>query len=148
MSITTIRVAKLNVVPVAESYAIALSFDASEDLVQGTLVKIDAAGTVSPVANDGSELPLGIVTRGSQSHVYEGKATVLTNFAAVLNVTASGAVAIGDKVIFESQDAATKEVAYKTTTTAGNIAAGIALSAGADGATVQIGILRTPYTLV
>lgn len=146
MSITTISKSKANVISIEESNAIALSFPSQETLADGMPVKLNATGELEAVANDGSDFPIGIVTRGTKTHVYEGTATVLTGFKQVLTVTALAPVTVGGFGIFNDYDAATGVINYKSAA-AGNIALGIFLGDAAAGESVQIGILKTPHTV-
>lgn len=143
MSITTISKVNPTVITMEESYALAISFPSTEELTDGVPVKLDATGNVITVAADGSDFPLGIVTRGTKTHVWEGRATVVTGFKQVLTVVASGAVTAGGFGIFDSYVAA-DGLKYKEGT--GN-ALGMFLGAAADGESVQIGIFKTPVTV-
>lgn len=143
MGITTISKQKPTTVTLEESYALAISFPAEVDLVEGIPVKFDGSGLLVPVANDGSDLPLGIVTRGNKTHVFNGLVTVLTPFKAVLNVKASGAVTQGAAAIFDEYTEA-DGVKYKVGT--GN-AVGVFLGAAADGEYVEVGVYKNAVTV-
>lgn len=143
--ITTISKSPLNVIPLEESHAIALSFVATNELTEGVPVALAASGEVDVIPGDGTVEPIGIVTRGNKTHVYSDIVTVVTDFKQVLNVNAEGAVVAGGLAVFHAYDA-TDGLQYKAGTT-GNIALGMFLGSAADGESVQVGIFRSPRTV-
>lgn len=132
---------------IEESYAINHAFVCDEVLPKGTAVKLLPTGKVAKT-EAASDTPIGYVTVANKAA--EEKVTVATTFLAVLNVTADGAVAVGDPVYgsgTHTDGNGVKTPQYKVAVDGDNVT-GVALTAGADNATIGVGIFRVPYVLV
>lgn len=120
-----------------ESWSINESFLAKEDIPNYAIVTLNADGTVSN-AKLGTDIPLGIVSAGNKAGEL---VTVQTQYNAILDAKASGAVALGDEVAVAGLNA-DKVYHNYAKAVSGDHVVGLALSAGADGEVITVGIYR------
>ena len=129
----TIRVVK------EESYSIAHSFVAATLLTKGQLVKLNSNGTVGALTAL-TDMPIGMVTVGA---AIGAKATVQTNFQAIVNAIAEGSVTTGNALAVNTHNATSKKDEYKVAVPT-NVVSAIALSDASDNGELVVGILRVP----
>lgn len=123
-----------------ESYALAIGFTANGALVKGQMVKLEAAGTVAPIAA-ATDHPIGMVTKGGADGE---EVTVLTNFIAILKGTADGAVDLANPVSVSGFNSTDERDNWADSTTS-DFVMGIALSDALDEAELEVGVIRYPY---
>ena len=126
-------------VSIEESYAIAKSFTAASKLTKGQLVKLKTDGTVDKLSGL-TDVPFGMVTVGAESGQ---KATIQTNFQAIVNAKAEGSVTTSNELAVNTHNATTGCDEYKVAVSTNAISA-IALSDATDSNDLVVGILRTP----
>jgi len=113
------------------------AFEAAEDLVVGQLVKLDSTGKVSKVTAE-TEVPLGIVIKAA----LEGKkATISTNFRAIVRGGANGTINAGETV---NWSASPSDLTVYIASGEGVYVVGMALEDIADEAIGEIGLFYTP----
>lgn len=124
---------------IAEAYSINLGFVSASVLQRGTKVKLAANGQVEPIAAP-TDKPLGIVVSGSRKANEE--VTVQTEFNAVIRGKADGAITTGQELSCTGIDAANEKLTEYRTAQSGDYISAIALADAADGADVEVGVLR------
>lgn len=129
---------------IAETHSVNIGVVAKAILQRGAIVKLDADGEVSAVA-DATSKPFGMVVAGNRGIGEE--VTIQTEFNALLRCKASGPVVLGDAVsaISVAEDATGLTSVAKSVAT--NYVIGMALSDAADGEDVQVGIYRVSTLL-
>ena len=133
-------------VPRKESWPMAFGFIATtEDLLEGSPVKLNADGTVELAT--AADFPIGIVDVGGKNVYAEtGRITVLTVFnaeikgVAIANINAGVPVAIHSVTLVNG----VRQIRYAAAA-AGQYAIGITMATGVAGGAVTVGSLRVPY---
>lgn len=127
-----------NNLPKEESYSINHKATAGADLKRGAIVKFDGAGKVVAVAAT-TDVAYGQVIVGGKTNEL---VTVQTQFSAIQNAKADGALTAGDRVAASGWDSTNNTMKYKKAV-ASDTVVGVALATVATGADVQVGVLRT-----
>lgn len=123
----------------AESWSINLGAVCNDILPKGSIVKLLSTGNVTAVTA-ATDVPFGVLSVGTRA--VGDLATINTQFCMIARGRVEGAsVVIGDTLNAVSIDGTEKLTNY-TKSVAGASIVGIALSAGADEADIQVGILR------
>lgn len=130
---------KPNNLPKEESYSINHKATAAAALSRGAIVKLNNAGKVE-VVSASTDTAYGQVVVGCKNA--DELVTVQTQFSAIQNAVADGALTAGDKVSATGWDSTAGTMKYKKSV-AGDTVAGIALNTVATGAALQVGVLRT-----
>lgn len=128
--------------PIVESYSINKSFACDTVVTEGCMVKLKTDGAVTPVTAE-TDTPIGMVVVGNAA--VDGKVTVQTNFAAIaLGKAGASAITIADKLAAKSWNSTDKLTVYEAPA-ATECASAQALTGGASGATIVVGIYRAPH---
>ena len=122
------------------SWALNLGFPAASEVLKGQMVKLNASGEVEPIAAV-TDTPIGMVTKGAKT---AERATVQTNFSAVLTGRADGAVTTGNELSVSGWDTPNLSDQYAPSA-ATNVVCAIALSDAADTEEVEVGIIINQY---
>lgn len=131
-----------NLMILEESYAFSMGFPtASTTLKAGQLVKLNADGSVSPIAAT-TDVVLGVVASAWQK-VDNGTVRVVVPFSTVFDgAIADGVLAAADQVACSGVDANGLPKFKKAV--AGDIVSGIVLIGAASGGGARVGLLRVP----
>lgn len=129
------------------SYGITHGFKAATALPNNVHVKLTTAGTVAKVAAP-TDKSFGFVTAGTTIADGTGDVTVYTPFAAIAKAVCNGSVAYGADLAISSVDVTNQINVVETADTDGHYISAIALEAGDDEETIQVGYLLQPYKLV
>lgn len=121
-----------------ESYSLTQSFISDTAVQEGTLVKFNGSGGVTPVTAV-TDNAIGYVNYGCRNA--DEKVTIVTQYSGIYNLKASGSIALGDTLAGEEVDTTTKIQKMKTVST--GVVHAHALAAAADGEDVLVGILRS-----
>ncbi len=122
---------------------LAIGFIAPAVLEEGTVVKLTALNTIAPV-DAVTDSPIGVVVTSEEKADGTFRAVIQTQFQMLVKGKAiTGAVAVGDILAATSFDATDLLMEYAPA--GANMVTGIALSAGAVGEQIIVGILRTFY---
>jgi len=140
MSTTTLGTTTTTGIIKHEDRCVSHSFECDAQVNQGALVKLNTDGTVSPVSAV-TDKPLGVVIKGNKAA--DENVTVLTPFVAIGNAVADGAVTAADELAGSGQDANGKQDFAPAAAT--HQVSAIALTGGADDATILVGYLRSAY---
>lgn len=131
--------------PIEESYAIALRFKSPVGVAIPKGIPVKLNGTLGEViaCTAGTDKCIGYTTTGTKGVYDDREVTVMTQFVAESLGEADGGITMGDYLICTGVNVAGDKAKVKTTTTAGHLAIGIALTTVLTTATVRYGILRT-----
>lgn len=126
-----------------ESYSLAIGFICKVAVEAAAIVKYDpATNKVEPLVAL-ADVPFGHISVGTKEAA-DGEVTVVVPYVAVVRgiVNAAGAIALGDKLGVAAYNS-TKGLSEYAVQTAGNFVVGQALTAGAVGDEIWIGLYRT-----
>lgn len=128
-----------SVVTKEELHLVAHTHVTTAEVSKGAPVKLNAAGTVSPIAA-ATDVVYGIVTVPGDANA---EVTVNTQFQVIAVGVADGAITTGNLVACSGQDAGDDKLATYAAAATGNYVVGMALSDATDTNEFKVGLFRT-----